>query len=248
MLDCGSRTLSAANLLKQAAVIFLVFMQEKTAKELRRQFVHALGAALVPLAFAFGKIPVGAASLILAFVIFILAEHRRGNSDAESNHNIGSIEKRGAGKGVKRSVPSNANIGSLSALNAIHNVFERFERSGGNYRGAFYFYLASAVSLFLFPLPAAMLSIAVLALGDSFSTAVGIFGRNRIFYNRKKTWEGTLAGFAAAYAGCFLISPQLALPAALSGMIAESLPLKIDDNLTVPILTGIALSVIAAVL
>lgn len=205
-------------------------MNDKTAKELRRQAAHASGIALVPLAFVFGKFPAGAASLILAFAIFILAENR------------------GAGK---------------SASGSIHNIFEKFERGGGNYRGAFYFYLASAVSLFLFPLTVAMLSITVLALGDSASTAAGIFGKStktefsgcrkpfgfrahRIFYNRKKTWEGTLAGFAAAFCGCLLISPQLAFFAAFIGMFVESLPLKIDDNLTIPILTGIALSVIAA--
>ncbi|MFZ3077632.1 MAG: diacylglycerol/polyprenol kinase family protein [Candidatus Aenigmatarchaeota archaeon] len=196
-------------------------MEDTIKKELRRQFVHASGAMLVPLAFIFGKFPVGAASLVLAFAIFILAEHKNEN-----------------GKKINT---------DKSNILPIHSVFEKFERSGGNYRGAFYFYLASAVSLFLFPLPIAMISITVLALGDSFSTAVGIFGRNRIFYNRKKTWEGTLAGFAAAFAGCYLISPQLAFIAAFVGMAVESLPLKTDDNLTIPIMTGIALSVLSAI-
>jgi len=193
-------------------------MEDTVKKELRRQFVHASGAMLVPLAFVFGKIPVGAASLVLAFIIFILAEHKNANG-----------KKIEAGK---------------SGILPVHSVFEKFERSGGNYRGAFYFYLASAVSLFLFPQQIALISITVLALGDSFSTAVGIFGSHKIFYNRRKTWEGTFAGFAAAFAGCLLISPQLALPAAFFGMAVESLPLKIDDNLTIPILTGIALSII----
>jgi len=216
-------------------------MKDKTKKELRRQLVHASGIALVPLAFLFGKTFVGSASLIFAFAIFILAEHM--------NNNMKRISKKNANEGALKSVHDKSAHNSFQTIsNSTHSIFQKFERSGGNYRGAFYFYLSSAVSLFLFPLQIAMLSIAVLALGDSFSTAAGIFGKRRIFYNRKKTWEGTIAGFSAAFAGCFLINPYLALPAALAGMFVESLPIKIDDNLTVPILTGIMLSIIADVL
>lgn len=214
-------------------------MKEEISRELWRQIVHALGIILVPLAFAFGKNLVGIASFAVASIIFLLAEHRKNNTDMDS------ASKRSASQYVmnpdtKKSAP--AGVTSNSPLTAVHNVFEKFDRSGENYRGAFYFYLASAVSLFLFSQQVAMLSITVLALGDSFSTAVGIFGKRKIFYNRKKTWEGTFAGFAAAFASCFLINPMLALPAAFTGMIIESLPLKIDDNLTIPILTGIILS------
>ena len=216
-------------------------MKDETKKEMRRQLAHALGVMLVPLTLAFGKFPVGAASMVLALIIFILAEHKNGINNTESN------KKRSARYGLNSKSRRYADIGvpaNHSALNAVHSIFEKFERSGGNYRGAFYFYLASAVSLFLFSQEIAALSIIVLALGDSFSTAVGIFGKCRIFYNRKKTWEGTLAGFAAAFVGCFLINPYLALPAAFVGMLVESLPLKIDDNLTIPILTGVVLSAI----
>lgn len=223
-------------------------MKNETKKELRRQLAHASGIALVPLTLVFGKFFVATASLIMAFVILLLADHRNNNMESTAKKNAGksashyelkSNAKRYADKGADKNVSSN------SILNVIHTVFQKFDRSGANYRGAFYFYLASAVSLFLFSQQIAMLSITVLALGDSFSTAAGIFGKRKIFYNGKKTWEGTSAGFAAAFIGCFLINSYLALPAALFGMLAESLPLKIDDNLTIPILTGIALSVIA---
>lgn len=223
-----------------------IIMKHEIKKELRRQIVHASGIALVPLAFLFGKTLVGSASLIFAFAIFILAEHRNYDNNMESNRYGMNRKKRNANEGALKSVhDKSVHNGFQIILNSVHSMFEKFERGGGNYRGAFYFYLASAVSLFLFSQTVALLSITVLALGDSFSTAVGIFGKRRIFYNRKKTWEGTFAGFAAAFAGCFLINPYLALPAALAGMTVESLPMEIDDNLTIPILTGIALSVIA---
>ncbi len=222
-------------------------MNDGIKKELRRQIAHASGIVLLPTALLFGKFLVGIASLVVALVIFILAEHRNNNNNTKSiakKNAHKSALRYGMKKNSKQYADKSVPIQTHSVMNSIHIVFERFERSGGNYRGAFYFYLASAVSLFIFPQSVALLSITVLALGDSFSTAVGIFGKRKIFYNRKKTWEGTLAGFAASFAGCFLISPYLALPAAFIGMLVESLPLKIDDNLTIPILTGIVLSAI----
>ncbi len=216
-------------------MVDIKLMKEEISRELRRQFVHALGVLLVPLALFFGKFAVATGSMVLALAIFILAEHR------SSNYRIKTIPKSTDNSALK------SGSASQSVMNSIHIVFEKFERSGGNYRGAFYFYLASAVSLFLFSQQVAVLSITVLALGDSFSTAVGIFGKKKIFYNRKKTWEGTIAGFIASFAGCFFINPALALPAAFVGMLVESLPLKIDDNLTIPILTGLALSVITII-
>ncbi len=86
----------------------------------------------------------------------------------------------------------------------------------------------------------------VLALGDSVSTLAGVkLGRHRLPHNRRKSAEGTALGAGAAFAGVLAymlaqgasvqFSAALALASAASGMLVESLPLKIDDNLTVPL-------------
>ena len=76
--------------------------------------------------------------------------------------------------------------------------------------------------------------ILVLALGDGMSTMVGRIGKSRLPYNRKKTLEGTAAFFMGSLAA-FPFIGELAIPLALIAAIVESMDLKLDDNLTVPI-------------
>jgi dolichol kinase len=64
-------------------------------------------------------------------------------------------------------------------------------------------------------------------------------------FNKGKTIEGSLAGFVFAFlAGTFFVSPLLALVGAAIAMTIEVLPLPINDNVSVPILTGAALTLI----
>ncbi len=86
-------------------------------------------------------------------------------------------------------------------------------------------------------------AIAVVALGDSVSTLVGLrYGGHKIVYNEKKSWEGTVVGFLFAFVGAATqIDIPIALVAAFGGMLVESLPLKLDDNLTVPLGTSAAI-------
>lgn len=113
-------------------------------------------------------------------------------------------------------------------------------------KGALSFFLGSllVVLLFGFDASVASASIAVLAIGDSVSTLVGRnFGRHKIQYNPAKSWEGTLSGLVfAAIGASLLLSPELAIIGALGGMLVESLPLKADDNITIPLGAGTAVS------
>ncbi len=85
-----------------------------------------------------------------------------------------------------------------------------------------------------------------LAMGDSVSTLAGMkLGRHRLPYNRRKSAEGTALGAASAFAGVVVymlaqgvgveVSLALALASATAGMLTETLPLGVDDNLTVPL-------------
>ncbi|MFX1576264.1 MAG: HAD-IB family phosphatase [Promethearchaeota archaeon] len=95
------------------------------------------------------------------------------------------------------------------------------------------------------PLIAAASVIAFL-IGDAFSTIGGIFlGRHHYPFNRKKTLEGTLIGFSLAFILLLLVvSPISALITALIAAIIELLPLRLDDNLAVPIITAIILTIL----
>lgn len=102
------------------------------------------------------------------------------------------------------------------------------------------------ISLILFPIPASYASIAVLTLGDSSATIFGgKFGSVRFPFNKGKNVEGSIFGFLFASLGAMLfVSPIKALAAAALGILVESLPLPINDNLTVPLAAGLLLTII----
>jgi uncharacterized protein (TIGR00297 family) len=92
---------------------------------------------------------------------------------------------------------------------------------------------------------------ALLAFGDGFATLAGKSVRlGALPWNRDKSWGGFLAfliaGSAMALAVAYWLDyrePVVVLIAALAAAIAESLPLGIDDNLTVPFAASAALIV-----
>jgi dolichol kinase len=83
-------------------------------------------------------------------------------------------------------------------------------------------------------------SIIILALGDSFSTLAGKrYGRHKIFYNPEKSFEGSIGGFVPAFIGAMVfVPPEVALFGAFMGMNVESLSLRIDDNISIPLISG----------
>jgi dolichol kinase/phosphoserine phosphatase len=106
-----------------------------------------------------------------------------------------------------------------------------------------YFAFGIVATLLLFPTHAGSAAIAMFCFGDA---AASIFGgriSNSLPFNKGKTWEGSLAGFLFAFlAGLFFVSPWLALAGAAIAMTIEVLPLPINDNVLIPIITGAALT------
>ena len=105
------------------------------------------------------------------------------------------------------------------------------------------FTLGITLSLIFFPPSIAYASITVLTLGDSMANIFGkVFGKIPLPFNRKKTFEGTICGFVCAFFGSILfVNPLNALVAVTVGMLIESLPLQIDDNLAIPLSAGVVL-------
>jgi dolichol kinase len=123
--------------------------------------------------------------------------------------------------------------------------------SGGEKQGTFvkaplYFAAGILASLLVFPAPFNYAAIAVVTLGDGFSSVIGrMYGKNKIPHTGGETVEGTAAGLACAFVGAALfVSPTTALMAAGVGMAVELLQLRISDNLTVPLLSGLSMTAI----
>ncbi len=92
----------------------------------------------------------------------------------------------------------------------------------------------------------AVASVIAFLIGDAFSTIGGNFlGRHHYPFNPTKTIEGTLIGFSAAFCVLLLVvSPISALLTSVIAAIIELLPLRLDDNLAVPLLTATILTLI----
>jgi dolichol kinase len=196
--------------------------------EILRQIVHLSGLASVAIAQLSGRM--AAASLFFLVALFFLAY----------TEYIARLKK----------APS----GLLHRMESRFRGFALlFERKGNKkpFLGPFWFYIGLGLSFLIFPLKAATAAGAVLSVSDALSTIVGVrFGRRSI--TGSKTLEGTAAFFVSSLLICLLwFSPWVSLLAALAATFAEMLPCLVnprlksilDDNLLIPIVTGLSLAV-----
>lgn len=114
---------------------------------------------------------------------------------------------------------------------------ETFERENVRFPGygAFWYVVgALLLSIFLNNSTEIAAGIMTLAAGDSAATIFGIIGHHRLPYNRRKTWEGSIAFFVFALPACLFVGWAGAALAAIASIV-EGLPAPMDDNLLVPI-------------
>ena len=113
--------------------------------------------------------------------------------------------------------------------------------------GTTYLLLASLAVFLLFDKYVAIASLLFLSIGDLMATVIGEKFGKRILFN--KSSEGSLACLAS----CLLIgivmsrlTPAMALPVAIVGAVSativELVPIPIDDNLTVPVVSAAAIA------
>lgn len=112
------------------------------------------------------------------------------------------------------------------------------------------FYLASSIlAIAIFPKPVAVLSILFLACGDPIASLIGIlYGHKSIRFSNGKSLLGTLAGMSTCALMTFFFlrsqgfSSATLLPLSLIGGIAgggvELIPVDMDDNFTIPVISG----------
>jgi HAD superfamily phosphoserine phosphatase-like hydrolase len=113
-----------------------------------------------------------------------------------------------------------------------------------------FFAVGIMLALIIFPVFSVSVgyaSIAIFALGDGMATLFGKkLGRHVFPYNKGKKIEGTLFGFLFAWLGAtlFIVNPLKALVGAAVGMFVETLPTPVNDNLTIPLISGLTLLII----
>jgi phosphoserine phosphatase len=106
-----------------------------------------------------------------------------------------------------------------------------------------YFALGILLTLIIFPAPVNGAAVAIFTLGDSTASLFGgLVSKKPLPFNKGKTVEGSLTGFFFAFlAGAFFVSPVLALIGAAVAMAIESLPSPVNDNILIPLGTGLVL-------
>ncbi len=113
------------------------------------------------------------------------------------------------------------------------------EKERSTLMGSTYFLFSSILVILFFPKSIAIVSLLILILSDTAAALVGkAIGKIRIF---EKTLEGSLA-FLVCSLLIVWVYPELnrlwGSLAALGGTLIELLPIRVDDNITIPLVAG----------
>ena len=181
--------------------------------DILRELIHAAGFFVPVIALVVG-VPIVAVSIIIILSLYTASEYLR--TEGKKMPVINSITRHAA-----------------SQIELYQLVF-----------APVYFALGILFTLLVFPIKVSSAAIAIFALGDSTASIFGrYFSRTPLPFNRDKSLEGSVAGFFFAFlAGSVFISPLPALAGAAVAMFVEYLPQPINDNLLIPLCTGLVLT------
>ncbi len=134
-------------------------------------------------------------------------------------------------------------------LKKILSPIIRESEEGGDFTGATYILMTACLAIALFSRPVAALALAFIIVGDPASALIGRkFGRHKF---KSKSLEGSLAFLAAAILIAFVM-PEVPLTVkiigALVATITEAVSFRVDDNATVPLVSGLVMTLILKVI
>lgn len=124
------------------------------------------------------------------------------------------------------------------------HLIRRHERT--EVTGSTYMLVSALLATYLFDREVAAASMIFLIIGDTLAAMVGkAVGRTPLF---GKTVEGFLAGFVSSFLVAWAIVPSLGvfhiLAGAFVGAVVEILPIPVDDNFRIPLLSGLVLQLL----
>jgi dolichol kinase len=116
-----------------------------------------------------------------------------------------------------------------------------------DFTGATYLLFSSMLCVAFFEAQIAFAAIAFLSIGDTFAALIGIHFGKRKFLGMSKSLEGSLACFLSTFIfGLFFLNhPLLAFTGAVAASIAELIDVKVDDNVKIPLISGIVMTLVS---
>ena len=131
------------------------------------------------------------------------------------------------------------------------------EQEDQHLTGMPFYALGCTISFILFPWPIAVLAVLYLAIGDPTASIIGVFYQRRKWgdqdtYLYRKSWAGSFACFGICVVISLILLPFLfeslgysnwqlwilAFWGGAAAAFAEVLPLRTDDNLSLPLISG----------
>jgi len=119
----------------------------------------------------------------------------------------------------------------------------------GDFTGATYILTSSCLVIALFSTPVAVTALAFIIAGDPPSALIGRrYGRHRY---KSKSLEGSLCFLAAALIVA-AVAPEIPAMAAYTGAVVatftEAVSDQVDDNVTVPLVSGLVMNLIIRIM
>lgn len=190
-------------------------MRNNMDSELKRKLFHEIG-LLIPISYFFYDKKDAIFGMSILVLVFVFVEFLR------LRYNFGNdIIPKVVGKTVRD--------------------YEKIDLSA-----ATYFIISSFFTVLLFEKYVAIAAISYNSIGDLFSAIIGKnYGKTK-YMGGKKSIEGSLACFVSCLlVGLLILNPFMAISGALAATFAEGYLIKVNDNLSIPIVSGIILTLVS---
>ena len=131
-----------------------------------------------------------------------------------------------------------------SIFNSYFNFMLRKHESKGALTGASWVLIGMFITILIFQKYIAVLAILFMVFGDTFAAIIG--KAIPVGQIGKKTLSGSIGGLVVILAISYLLRGYVPFLPAIGGafiaMIVEILPIQLDDNLTIPISSGLMMT------
>ena len=128
-------------------------------------------------------------------------------------------------------------------------MMRNFEKKG-SLTGATWVFVGSLLSIIIVPSPFCIIALFFLSFGDTFAAIIGI--KYPYFKIGEKTLSGSFACFIACLGVGFILNQKLDIEilifGALVASVVELISFNINDNVSIPLVSGCAMYIVSMII